>query len=66
MPVIPSPVTDYATVCKALENFQSIRKQINPTQSTITIFCDEGVNHTVADLMMAEYDHFPDHSWNDG
>ena len=23
-------------------------------------FCDEGVYHTISDLMMAEHDHFPD------
>ena len=60
MPVIPSPVTDYATVRKALENFQSVRHQLNPTQSLIPIFCDEGVYHTVADLMMDEPDKFSD------
>ena len=59
-PVIPSPVTDYATVRKSLQNFQSVRKQLNPSQPAIPVFCDEGVYHTVADIVMKEYDQFLD------
>ena len=54
MPVIPSPVTEYATVLKGLQNFQSVLRQFNPSQSIIPIICDEDVFHTVADIMMAE------------
>lgn len=60
MPMIPSPVTDYATVRKALQNFQSVRRQINPNQSIIPVFCDEGVYHTLADIVMDEPDEFAD------
>ena len=48
LPMIHSPVTDYATVRKALQNFQSVRRQLSPSQSVIPLFCDEGVFHTVA------------------
>ena len=60
LPMIPSPVTDYATVRKALMNFQSVRHQLNSSQSVIPVFCDEGVFHTLADILMAEPDTFPD------
>ena len=60
LPMIPSPVTDYATVRKALQNFQSVRHQLNLSQSAIPVFCDEGVFHTVADILMAEPDTFAD------
>ena len=53
-PVIPSPVTDYATVRKSLQNFQSVRKQLNPSQPVIPVFC------TVVDIVMKEYDQFLD------
>lgn len=60
LPMIPSPVTDYATVCKALQNFHSGRCQLNPSQSIFPVFCDEGVFHTVADILMAEPETFAD------
>lgn len=60
MPVIPSPVTDYATVRKSLQNYQSVRRQLNPSQSLMPVACDEGVYHTVADIMMAEPQEFSD------
>ena len=59
-PVIPKPVTDYATVRKSLENFQSVRLQLNPNQSVLPVFADEGVYHTVADILMEEYQKFSD------
>ena len=60
LPMIPSPVTDYATVYKALQNFQSVRCQLNPSQSIIPVFCDEGVFHTVADILMDQPAKFAD------
>jgi hypothetical protein len=60
LPMIPSPVTDYATVYKALQNFQSVRRQLNPSQSIIPVFCDEGVFHTVADILMDQPAKFAD------
>ena len=60
LPAIPSPVTNYATVRKSLENFQSVRKQLNPSQTLIPVFCDEGVYHTLADIVMEEPDCFSD------
>ena len=60
LPVIPSPVSDYATARKALQHFQSVRRQLNPSQYVIPVFCDEGVFHTVADILMAEPVSFAD------
>lgn len=60
LPMIPSLVTDYATVRKSLQNFQSVRRQLNPSQSVSPVFCDEGVFHTVADILMAEPVSFAD------
>ena len=58
LPVIPSPVTEYATVRKALQNFQACRKQLN--QDTIAVVSDEGVYHTVIDIIMNEPETFKD------
>ena len=60
LPAIPSPVTEYATVRKSLENFQSVRQQLNPSQALIPVFCDEGVYHTVVDIVMEESEMFSD------
>ena len=60
LPVIPKPVTDYATVRKSLENFQMLRRQLNPDQGVLPVFADYGVNHTVADILMAEHEKFDD------
>ena len=60
LPVIPSPVTSYATVYKALQNFQKVRHQLNPTQTAIPVVCDEGVYHIVMDELMHEPDAFND------
>ena len=56
--MIPAPVTDYATVRTALTNLQRIRQQLSQTH--IPIFCDEGVFHTVADILMSEPETFSD------
>ena len=58
LPVIPSPVTEYATVRKALNNFQIARQQLK--QDSIAIVCDEGVYHTVVDIVMSEPATFAD------
>ena len=58
LPVIPSQVTEYATVRKALQNFQACRKQLN--QDTIAAVSDEGVYHTVVDIIMNEPETFKD------
>ena len=61
LPVIPSPVTEYATVCKALTNFQASRQQLNH-DTTITV-CNEVVYQIVGDIVMSEpgafFDLFP-------
>ncbi len=64
LPVIPSPVTDYATVRKALTHFQSVRSQLD--QVTLPVFCDEGVFHTVADIVYVRVRRFLRHISNDG
>ena len=43
LPVLPYPVTEYATVYTALKNFQSILSQLDQTHLPVT--CDEGVYH---------------------
>ena len=58
LPLIPSPVTDYATVRKALRNLQNVCTQLS--QTTIPVFCDEGVFHTVADILLSEPEMFTD------
>jgi hypothetical protein len=63
LPMIPKPVTEYATVRKALTNFQSVRQQLN--QNILPVFCDEGVFQIVTEVVMTEPDTFADIS-NDG
>ncbi len=58
LPVIPSPVTECATVRKALTNFQATRQQVN--QDTMAIVSDEGVYHIVVDIVMSEPGTFDD------
>ena len=59
-PIVPKPVTDYATVRKVLQNMQNYRKMINPSQTCIPVNSDEGVYHTVADILMEEHETFHD------
>ena len=54
-PVIPFPVTDYPTVRKAMQNLQSLRRQINPCQTVLPAGSDEGVYHTFADIQMEDF-----------
>ena len=58
LPVIPQPVTEYATFHKALVNFQSVRHQLG--QTILPLFCDEGVFHIVADIVMHDPNAFSD------
>lgn len=51
LPVIPYPVTNYSTVFTALKNFQNVRAQLED-QPTLPVFCDEGVFHIVAEILM--------------
>jgi len=52
MPVIPSPMTKYVTVCKELTNFQASRQQLN--RDTMLIVCDQGVYQIVGDTVVSE------------
>ncbi len=56
LPVIPSPVTEYATVRQSLTNFQASQRQLN--QDTMAIVSDEGVFHISVDIFMSESGHF--------
>ena len=47
-PAIPAPVAHSATAGKVLVNLRSVHKQLS--QSIISMFCDEGVLYTVADI----------------
>ena len=58
MPVIPHPVTEYATVRKSMTNFQSIRAQLK--QPIMPVFCDEGVYHLMIDIILNEPEIFQD------
>ena len=61
LPVIPSPVTDYSTVYQALKNFQAVLKQLH--EPILPVFCDEGVFHAVADIVLHKEAKFSDLSW---
>ena len=52
LPIIPTPVTDYATVPKALTNFQTCCQQLS--MSIMAVVSDEGVFHLVVDIVMNE------------
>ena len=45
---------DYATARSILVNIRSARKQLS--QAMMPVFCDEGVLHTVADILMSQSD----------
>jgi hypothetical protein len=45
LPTIPSPVTDYAKIRKALQNFESVRSQFNPSQSLESLVIEIGIVH---------------------
>lgn len=50
LPVLPYPVTEYATVYTALKNFQDILGQLE--QSHLPVACDEGVYHIAREIVM--------------
>ena len=58
LPVLPHPVTEYATVRKSMTNFQNVRIQLE--QEIMPLFCDEGVYHLVVDIILNEPDVFND------
>ena len=58
LPILPEPVTEYATVRQSLTNFQCIRKKLG--QDMMPIFCDEGVFQIVVDIMLNEPSVFAD------
>ena len=58
MPLVPSPVTDYATERKGIHKMQSVWRQLDSSQSIIPVFCDEGFFHTVANIIIAEPNEF--------
>lgn len=58
LPVIPKPITERATVRHCLTNFQSVRRQLN--QTSMVIWCDEGVFSPAADIYQHETETFRD------
>ncbi len=58
LPVIPKPITEYSTVRLCLTNFQSLPKQLK--QSSMVVWCDEGVFALAADIYLHEMEIFKD------
>ena len=58
LPLIPQPVTQYATVYTALKNFQNVLSQLK--QAHIAITCDEGVYHIAREITLCHKDEFQD------
>jgi hypothetical protein len=58
LPVIPSPITERATVRHCLKSFQSVRRQLN--QASMAVWCDEGVFAPAADVFLHETEQFRD------
>ena len=56
LPVIPKPITNPATVHKALNNFENVRKQLN--QAVLPIWCDDGVFSPAMDIILSEPERF--------
>lgn len=50
LPLLPSPVTEYATVYTALKNFQNVLEQLQQPKMAVT--CDEGVYHIAREIML--------------
>ena len=58
LPVLPYPVTEYATVYTSLKNFQDILSQLQ--QSHLPVACDEGVYHIAREIIMNNPAEFSD------
>ena len=58
LPVVPRPITERATVRHCLNNFQSVRRQLN--QKSMAVWCDEGVFALAADIYLHETEQFRD------
>ena len=58
IPVIPRPITKRATIKHCLTNFQYVIKQLN--QTSMSIWCDDGVFSLAADIYMHETEQFRD------
>ena len=56
LPVIPHPVTQYVTVYTAMKNFQELLSNLE--QPLLPFFCDEGVFHTVVEVVLNSPDEF--------
>ena len=52
LPVLPHPVTEFATVYTALKNFQNILSQLD--QIHLPLVCDEGVYHIAREIIMSK------------
>ena len=52
LPVIPKPITQPATVYKALQNFENVRMQMN--QSVLPVWCDDGVFAPAMDIILSD------------
>lgn len=50
LPILPHPVTEYATVYTAMCNLKDILSQLH--QQSLAIFCDEGVYHIVKHIQL--------------
>ena len=56
LPVLPHPVTDYATVFTAMDNFLDVLNQLDQTSLIVT--CDEGVYHIAREIKLIHPDKF--------
>ena len=56
LPVLPHPVTEYATVYSAMKNFTAIGSQL--VQGEIPMYCDEGVYCIVREIQMKRQKEF--------
>ena len=52
LPVIPQPITNPSTNCKALENFDNVREQMK--QDVLPVWCDDGLFAPAMDIILSE------------
>ena len=62
LPIIPYPITEFATVYTAMCNFNSILKQLN--QKYFPLFCDEGVYRIARHLQLIREKKIWKHNFN--